>query len=145
MKFHSLFLNHYLFSNKELFSYLTSKYFLIFRHVLLKLSKCDTFTFYYFLNVILILLFFFLLYLNKKWRFRAEVKWFVFLTAINDLIMVVVIMFIKFFQCSKCCSTWTIVFLIIFIVIFLLMIHSCLITYLDILNTTNYLLITALR
>jgi len=25
------------------------------------------------------------------------------------------------------------------------MIHSCLITYLDILNTTNYLLITALR
>ena len=81
-------------------------------------------------------------YNEEKEGLAAEVEEFDFLITTNDLIVMVVIMFIKFFQYSKCCSIRTIVFLI-FIVIFLL-IHSFLITYLDILNTTNYLLIEAL-
>ena len=62
-------------------------------------------------------------YNEKKEGLEAEVEEFDFLIiTINDLIVVVVIMFIKFFQGSKYCSTWTIVSLIFIGIV--LSIHS---------------------
>jgi hypothetical protein len=44
-------------------------------------------------------------YIEEKEGLEAEVEGFDFLISTKDLIVIVVIMFIKFFQCSKCCST----------------------------------------
>ena len=44
-------------------------------------------------------------YNEEKEGLAAEVEEFDFLITTNDLIVVVVIMFIKFFQGNKCCST----------------------------------------
>lgn len=44
-------------------------------------------------------------YNEEKEGLAAEVEEFDFLITTNYLIVVVVIMFIKFFQGSKCCST----------------------------------------
>jgi len=61
-------------------------------------------------------------YNDEKEGLAAEVEEIDFLITTNDLIVVVVIMFIKFFQGNKCCSTWTIVSLIFIVIV--LLIHS---------------------